>query len=84
MLQEIMDAYPDLTFLKADGFDDCVIGVDMVSSSPRLIYSVTKVINKLVDSDGMTYEEAIEHYEYNIAGSHVGEQTPIWCSDDFH
>jgi hypothetical protein len=31
----------------------------------------------------MTDEEAIEYFEFNMRGSYVGEQTPIWCQDDF-
>jgi len=23
----------------------------------------------------------MEHFEFNIRGSYVGEQTPIWCDD---
>lgn len=83
MLQDIIDNYPDEQFLKADGFDHCVLGVDFVSEKPRLIYSVAKVIETLTE-EGLSHEDAIEHYEYNIQGSHMGEQTPIWCYDLFH
>jgi hypothetical protein len=31
--------------------------------------------------EGMTEEDALEHYYYNIAGSWVGEKTPIFCED---
>lgn len=27
-LNDILDMFPDETFLKADGFDDCILGVD--------------------------------------------------------
>jgi len=26
--------------------------------------------------------DAIEHFEFNMRGGYVGEQTPIWCQDD--
>lgn len=42
MLQEIIERFDDLEFLKADGFDDAIIGVD--SNSKRLIYSQKKII----------------------------------------
>ena len=29
----------------------------------------------------MSYEDAIEHFEYNIAGSYVGEKTPMYVYD---
>jgi hypothetical protein len=79
MLETILEYYPDESFLKADGFDDAVIGVEIPSM--RLIYSVTKVIETLITEDEMSMEDAMEHYEFNIRGSYVGELTPIWCDD---
>lgn len=83
MLNQIIENYPDEQFLIADGYDDCVIGYDYNNgSSPiRLIYSVKKILDKLVD-EGMDEIDAIEHFEYNMRGGYVGEQTPIWCQDD--
>jgi len=80
MLEEILEYYPDETFLKADGLDSAVIGVQ-VGEPMRLIYSVTKIIEHLVIEDEMDLEDAMEHFEFNIRGSYVGEQTPIWCDD---
>jgi len=82
MLQEIIASYPEESFLKADGFDNCIIGVCFESEKPRLIYSVRRIISQLT-GEGMSFEDAIEHYGYNISGSYVGEQTPIWCYDLF-
>jgi hypothetical protein len=80
MLEEILEYYPDDTFLKADGLDSAVIGVE-IGEPMRLIYSVSKIIEHLVTEDEMSVEDAMEHFEYNIRGSYVGEQTPIWCDD---
>lgn len=79
MLEEIIEYYPDETFLKADGFDEAVIGVEIPSM--RLVYSVKKVIEILITEDEMSLEDAMEHFEFNIRGSYVGELTPIWCDD---
>ncbi len=78
MLQEIIENFPDIEFLKADGLDDAVIGFD--ERSERLIYSVSKIMEILM-ADGMTDEDALDHYYYNIAGAYVGEKTPIYCFD---
>lgn len=78
VLDKILENFPDETFLKADGFDEAVIGYDM---SFRLVYSTTKCIEILIE-EGMTEEEALEHFDYNVAGSYVGEKTPIWCNDN--
>jgi hypothetical protein len=80
MLEEILEYYPDETFLKADGLDEAVIGVQ-IGEPMRLIYSVSKVIEILITDNEMELEDALEHFEFNIRGSYVGEQTPIWCDD---
>ena len=80
MLEEIINNYPDEGILSADGLDDAVIGLEM--NSMRLIYSVSKCIEIFIN-DGMTEEEALEFFEFNTAGSYMGEHTPIWCYDEF-
>lgn len=79
MLDRILESLPDENFLKADGFDEAVIGVD--SSSMRLIYSVSKCIEILMKE--MTQDEAEDHMSFNISGAYMGEKTPIWCEDFF-
>lgn len=79
-LDIITELYDDMELLKADGFDDAIIGVDTVGS--RLVYSVDKVI-MILKSQGLSEDEAYEHFEFNIEGAYVGEHTPIWCHDDF-
>jgi len=80
MLDKIIEQFEDEEILKADGFDDAVIGID--ESSMRLIYSVEKCIEILM-KQGMDMTEAVEYFEYNVSGSYVGEKTPIWCEDLF-
>jgi hypothetical protein len=75
----LIERYPDETFLLADGFDGAIIGVD--EKTWRVIYSVSKCIEIL--GKDMPYDDAFEYFEFNTAGAYVGEQTPIWCYDDF-
>lgn len=81
MLESIIENYPDESFLKADGLDDAVIGVEIPSM--RLCYSVSKVLEILTTTDEMEMEDALEHFDFNIRGSYVGEQTPIWVDDQY-
>ena len=78
MLERLVELYEDEDLLKADGFDDAVIGI--CTREYRLIYSMKKVIDILI-AEGMTDEDALEHYYYNISGAWVGEKTPIFCED---
>jgi hypothetical protein len=81
MLEKILSAYEETEFLKADGFDSAIIGVD--ARTERLIYSTKKVIEILTKEQGMTHDDALDHFYYNIEGSYMGDKTPIWCFDYF-
>ena len=79
MIELIIENYPDDTILKADGFDEAVLGIDDLSM--RLIYSVRKCIEILMKE--MSEEEALEYFYFNTYGAYMGEKTPIWCHDNF-
>ena len=66
-LEQILEMFPDVEFLKADGLDKAVIGVDV--QNYRLIYDYDLTIKTLVEDDEMTEEDAIEHFNFNILGS---------------
>ena len=67
--------------LRADGFDEAIIGIARRCGQPDLVtYSVTKCLEVLM-RDGATYEEAVDHFEFNTAGAWVGEETPVWVYD---
>ena len=59
-----------------EGYDDAIIGVEL-DYEPRVVYDQNKIIDILM-ADGMTDEEAQEFFDFNIAGSYVGKQTPIY------
>lgn len=66
--------------LKLDGFDDCYLGVgESYGEQPALIYDYEKIMDKL-KQDGMSEEEAVEYYDFNILGSYVGEKMPVFLS----
>lgn len=52
----------------ADGLDSCIIGItDNAGMAVRAVYSAQKVVELLMQRDGMTEEEAQEFYSFNIA-----------------
>ena len=71
--------------LKADGFDKAIIGqtYDMVVSEERLIYSIDKCVEILVERDGMTSEEAIEFLDFNVLCAYIGKDQPIFVSSEY-
>lgn len=70
----ISEEYPDL--LKADGFDEAVVGVVQRLGIQAICYDQDKVIEILMRE--MSEEEAIKYFEFNIAGAWVGEHTPFY------
>jgi len=80
MLKEILEQFYDEEIIKADGFDDAVIGIANDFCEPRLVYSVSQCIDILRNED-MAYEDAIEYFTFNVSGSYIGEKNPIWCWD---
>lgn len=47
-------------------FNSALVGV---TSDGRLVYSEDKILIALQDIDGMTYEEALDYYQYNTVRS---------------
>jgi hypothetical protein len=64
-----------MSYLKADGFDEAIIGIDSINE--RIIYSKRKMIEILMDD--MDEDEAIEFLEFDTWNTYVGEHTPIYC-----
>jgi hypothetical protein len=75
VLNKIIDAYPEEEFLKADGLDEAVIGVE--EDEMRLVYSVDKCI-EIFMTQGMEYDEALKFFDCNVRGTWMGDKTPIW------
>jgi len=78
----LTEEYPDIELLFADDLDEAIIGVDVDSfnADPRVVYSINKCIAILI-KDGLTREEALEHFYFNISGAYMGEKTPIWVNE---
>ena len=77
-VQFIKDNFPDV--LIADGFDKAIVGVvERYGMNAVVLYNKNKCINIMIKRDGMTEEEAIDFYYYNVVGSHVGDYTPCFA-----
>lgn len=73
--------------VKADGFDEACIGIietfepresgEAVHSN-RLVYDVERMVDTLVERDGMTRDEAYEYIEFNMFGAYVSDNQPAY------
>jgi hypothetical protein len=75
-LEEIFETYPEDEFLKVDGFDSSVIGVE--PSTMRLVYDRELMVKSLMKEENMTVIDAIEYLEFNVFSAHMGDKTPIY------
>ena len=75
-LEEIIDNYGDEDLLKADGFDEAVIGIEI--NTNRLVYDIFKMRELLIKNDGMSSDDAMEYLDFNVLGAYMGEKTPIF------
>ena len=71
-----------------DGMDEALIGVyrgdiarPNMQESSIAIYSYVKFIEIYIKRDGMSEEEAVEFFDYNVAGGYIGELQPIVIDD---
>ena len=61
-------------FVRADGFDNAIIGIDC--ENLRYIYSYNKALEIL--EEHIERAEAIEFLEFKIVQAYFGERTPIF------
>ena len=60
--------------LFANGFDDALLGIDMLDYIA--VYDADKCLDILMQTSDMTREEAEEYFEFNTLGAYMGEHTP--------
>jgi len=85
-VERIKEEYPEVLLM--DGYDDCVVGIcHRFGQEPIVAYSRSKVLKKLqmeavknID-DGLSEDEAVEFFEFNMIGAWVGDQTPCFIEE---
>jgi hypothetical protein len=76
--EEIAENYPDLLVMDPEYLDEAIIGVATRIGLEAVCYDTEKVIELLMQHDGMSYEEAVEYMDFNMKGAWVGETTPVF------
>ena len=76
-LEILKKDYPNENLKMIDGYDDCVMGIEIPSM--RIIYSVDKIVQKL--SETMEENDAIDFYYTHINTIDLDEKTPIFCHE---
>ena len=62
-------------------YDSAIVGYD--ENRQRIIYDYEKMVEHLMDKDGMTYEDAVEFIDYSTipACPYMGSNAPIILRD---
>jgi len=76
--EDIAENYPDLLVMDPEYLDEAIVGVATRIGLEAVCYDTEKVIELLMQHDGMGYEEAIEYMDFNMKGAWVGETTPVF------
>jgi len=64
--------------LFADGLEAAFVGLGQQFNRHVAVYDLDAVLELLCRRDGMGYDDAQEHIEFNILGAWVGPSTPIF------
>lgn len=62
-----------------DGMESAVVGLVQSFEGQRVLYDTDKIIS-ILQEDGMTEDEAIDYFSFNILGGHFGTLNPIFTS----
>lgn len=77
LMAEIKEHNPDAKIMS--DHDNAILGMVIQKGSKTLVlYDPLKIIDNLMLGGEMTYDDAVEFYEYNIADAYVGEDTPAF------
>jgi|TARA_R100001530_G_C4265769_1_gene141742 hypothetical protein len=68
--------------LIAEGFEKALIGFGYQFNNPVAVYSKDKCLHVLMERDGMSSDEALEYFDFNVAGAWMGESTPIFIEGE--
>lgn len=63
--------------LTLPGHDNAIIGIVSQTISKHVLYHIPTILENLVN-EGMEWEEALEHFDYNMRGSSQGDSYPMF------
>jgi len=65
--------------ITADGFETAFVAVGFrYNGNDIAVYDYDLCIDVLIQRDEMSLQEAYEFMDYNVIGSYVGEETPLF------
>lgn len=68
----------DDQLIVADGYDEAFIGVGYRGGERFAAYDHGKLIGILMERDEMSRDDALDFFDFNIAGSSIGDSMPVY------
>lgn len=69
----------EMGLLEPEAFDVAILGlVPSADGEFAVCYDSAKVLDVLVDTQGVSREGAEEFFEHNIEGAHIGPNSPVF------
>lgn len=78
ILDRLLEINPQAVII--EGLDEAIIGYTQNNGFPNVAVYDTELCVSLLSSNGMSLEDAVDYFEYNVLGSHFGENSPIFVS----
>lgn len=75
--EAIAELYGELLFLDGCEFDAAILGVAQRLDGLLVVAYDTELVLSVLQQD-MSPEDALEFFEFNVAGSWLGPQTPMF------
>lgn len=64
-------------------FDEAILGIgSRCGFEDVFVYDAQNVVQIFMKFEGMSEEEAWDHFYYNVQGSYIGETTPVFVHPD--
>jgi hypothetical protein len=76
--EQLADESPEILLLDEEKYDDAIVGIVYKTTGMIAVYDTIKIIEIL--NQEMSYDEAVDYYEFNIEGSYMGDKTPIYMT----
>ena len=75
--ERLADIDPNIIIF--DGLNDAIIGHAYLRQSQThvAVYDYDKIVETLMEHQGMNYKDARAYADFNIVGAYLGEYTPV-------
>ena len=68
--------------MTADGFDEAIVGsITSYGRGETVLYSTQKILDIMMERDGMTEEDAMDFFHSKVIGSYNGDAMPAFLND---